>query len=116
MAAKQQVIRRVQHSAVADFDEQLWPINCALLVLAGFAAGIIVATSPFEGAVWFKSGHFRLAILGATLVALFAGTYWLHRKRSVRRMQLAVLFSLMLNMGIEFWLYRTYLDLTVQRT
>jgi hypothetical protein len=29
-------------------------------------------------------------------------------------MQLAVLLSLLLNLGVEFWLYRTYLDLTVE--
>src|SRR5687768_5235990 len=107
-----QVIRTVQRRRLADFDEQLWPINCALLVLGGFVAGLIIATSDFDGGPLWHDGWFRLSLLGASLLALLGGTLYLHRKKAVRRMQLAVLLSLLFNLGIEYWLYQTYLRLT----
>ena len=48
MAAVVRKIRKVQTSKAADFDDQLWPINCATLILAGFVVGIVIATSDFS--------------------------------------------------------------------
>ncbi len=111
MANTRQVIRRVEHSSIADFDDQLWPINCVLLVLAGFVAGIVIATSQFTDVPVWQNGWFRLGILGVTLAVLFLGSWWLHR-RNVRRMQLAVLLSLLVNLGVEMWLYRSFMRLS----
>ncbi len=45
--ATQRTIRRVNSHYQHDFDEQLWPINVALLVLAGFVGGLILTYSDF---------------------------------------------------------------------
>ena len=39
MAKRKRTIRRLELARPADFDDQLWPINCAILILAGVVAG-----------------------------------------------------------------------------
>jgi hypothetical protein len=48
MPPPKRTIRRIQTSKAGDFDDQLWPINCALLILAGFVTGIVIAVSDFR--------------------------------------------------------------------
>jgi len=43
---KRTVIRRFVPERLADFDEQVWPVNIAILVFAGFVTGIVLATTP----------------------------------------------------------------------
>src|SRR5688572_28278508 len=114
MAATRKVVRQLERPSPGGFDEQLWPINCMLLVLGGYVAGIIIATSSFEGGPLWQNGWVRLSFLAATVVALFVGTWWLHRRQHVRRMQLAVLLSLLLNLGIELWLYSLHMNLPIR--
>src|SRR5436305_2060028 len=71
MPAPKQTIREIRHIPPGGFEEQLWPINMALLVLSGMVAGWILATLPFQAEVWWRSGWVWLAaenpeIAGAT--------------------------------------------------
>jgi hypothetical protein len=113
--AKRNVIRQVEAPGVVEFDDQLWPINCALLVLAGFAAGNIIATSDFDTPHPLMNGWVRLATLGLVLVGLLLGTLYLKRKRAVRRMQLAVLLSLLLHLWLGMGLRLGYLAIRPQQ-
>ena len=50
MANIRRVVRKVPPSAAHYFDEQLWPIYIALVVLGGFLMGVTLAYQPLAGA------------------------------------------------------------------
>lgn len=95
----QPVVRRVASRSIADFDDQTWPVNVVLLILGGCLAGILSAHADFETPVLVHNGWVQLAALGLTMLALAMGAFLLRQKMQ-RRMQLAVLISLL----THFWL------------
>jgi len=66
-------VRKIETARASTFDEQLWPINVALVVLAGFVGGCIVALSSFEDARPLYNGWARLATLGLSVGLLMWG-------------------------------------------
>ncbi len=83
-------------SRTAGIDEQLWPIVCATMVLAGILGVIVSANSDFEEQSLFLNGYTHLAGLGcaAALVIFIASQL----KGAVRRTaELAILLSLVLH-------------------
>src|SRR3712207_530768 len=99
-------IRKIKTVAPADFDEQLWPINVALLVLFGFVAGTILALSDFHEPRLLHNGWFHLGTLCATMVLLLCGAIWLGG-RAGRRLQLGALASLLIHLclGLQLYVY-----------
>ncbi len=86
------------------FDEQMWPINCAILILAGFLVGIVKAGSDFDEPRLLLNGYTHLAG-----VALLAGVACLlaYRLRGAtrRRIQLCVLLSLLVHLSLAVYVY-----------
>ncbi len=100
------VLREVHPAPAVPFDDRLWPINVLLAILGGFEAGVIIASSDFQTTDIVRNGWFRLGILAFILLALVLGIVWL-QGRMQRRMQLAVLASLLLHLwfswGMQHW-------------
>ena len=96
-----------------DFDDRLWPINLALLVLAGFIAGVIVAKSDFQTPFILSNGYLHLGALAAIVGVLLWGVARFGA-RMQRRLQLGVFVSLL----VHFWLcmlsYNVYLSLAAR--
>ena len=65
MAKFRRVITKVERARQFGFDEQLWPVNLALLVLAGFVAGIIIVQGGWDDPRLLHNGWVRLMTLGA---------------------------------------------------
>ena len=65
-----QQIRKIRTAGIADFDDQLWPVNVTILILAGLSAGIVYATSEFDDPRVFQNGYTRLGC-----VALVSGVF-----------------------------------------
>lgn len=103
-------IRKVQTSKVADFDDQLWPINCAIVILAGFVVGIVIATSDFTTDRIIYNGWARLISVAAMMGLLFWGVVLLQGKM-VRRLQLCILISLLAHLWMAVYLHQQYLEL-----
>jgi len=114
MAGTSTTIRKVQVSKVADFDDQLWPINCAILILAGFVAGIVIATSDFSDPKILYNGWTRLLSVGVLMALLFSGVTWPQGKM-LRRLQFCILIRLLVQLWIAMYLHREYLELVYQR-
>ena len=114
MPAKSPRIRKVQTAGGADFDDQLWPINCAIVILAGFVAGIVIATSEFDDPRLLYNGWARLVSVGVMMGLLFAGVAWLQGKM-LRRVQLCVLLSLLAHLVLVVYLRDQYLALLAER-
>ncbi|MEX1224716.1 MAG: hypothetical protein WEA31_09235, partial [Pirellulales bacterium] len=95
MAKIRRIIRRIKQDHPAAFDEQLWPVNLAIFVLAAFCSGLLLATSNFDDAPFIRNGWtylsatWLIAIGTMVFTAKFGG-------RHARRMQLSAVLSLIL--------------------
>jgi hypothetical protein len=105
MPQSRRVIRRVEPSAYHTFDEDLWPINVALIVLAGIAAGMIIGVSDLNDPRWYYNGWFRLGTLIVTTSVLIGSTFLFSSSRSRRGIQLAAVLSLLVHMIVVGVLY-----------
>ncbi|HUY34354.1 MAG TPA: hypothetical protein VMV69_16530 [Pirellulales bacterium] len=108
-----QIVRRVPSARLGDFDEQLWPVNVLLLILAGFVAGIIAAQSDFDTPRVLYNGWCRLGVLGLIVAALAWGVMrldgWMRR-----RLQFGVFLSLLVHLWLSMITYHVYLGLFEQ--
>ena len=88
-------IRKLEPPSAGDFDEQLWPVNFALILVGACIAGWILATADFYADVWWHSGWFLLFALVASTGSLCVlaayvggaaadGCNWPHSLVSVR--------------------------------
>ncbi len=86
----------ISRSGRPGIDEQLWPIVCATMVLAGILGVIVVANSDFDEDRVFLNGYTHLAGLGvaAALLILIAARLKGAARRTV---ELAILLSLALH-------------------
>ena len=98
--------------AVAEFEEQLWPIHCTIFVLTGFVVGIVIARSDFNPAEanWWQSGYVHLGFV-VTMAGLLLWLVTLLHARVVRRVFFCVLFSLLVHLGLMVYLHGRYLAL-----
>ena len=115
MPAIRRVVHRVPTSDYHTFDDELWPVNVALVVLAGFVAGAIIAVSRFNDPRWFFNGWFRLTTLVVTTGLLIWVVTKLHSRRVRRAMQLAAVLSLIVHLIVVVVLYnQRFADLEEQ--
>src|SRR5580698_390890 len=87
------------------FDEQVWPINVALVVLAGFVAGSIVALSTFDDPRWLYNGWVRLATLAISVGLLIFAVNFVDSRRLRRNLQLAIVLSCLFHVVLMIVLY-----------
>jgi hypothetical protein len=99
---------------LADFDEQLWPVNLLLFVFSACVAGIIVAKSDFHTPRLVANGWCQLGALGVIVAALAWGIVRLEG-RVQHRMQLGVFLSLLLHLGLCMVSYNLHLSALAQR-
>jgi hypothetical protein len=108
MAVKPSNTHKTVLARAADFDEQLWPINCLIAVLAAFAIVVVVATSNFDAPSLLDNGWTRVAGILVTMALLVVGVWRLNRKM-LRRLQFCILVSLLFHGGAAVYLHETYL-------
>lgn len=99
---------------LADFDEQLWPVNLLLLLLAACLAGVIVVKSDFAAVRWVNNGWLHLAALAAIVTVLAWGIVRL-QGRVRRRMQFGVFLSLLVHLWLCLLSYNLHLSTIAQR-
>lgn len=94
---------------IRHFDEQRWPINSAISAMVGFVAGVLVATTyDFNDPRVLHNGWVRLAsVLVMVGVLIWGATARQGRIR--HRIQLCVLLSLLVHLGLAIYLHDRYL-------
>lgn len=102
-------VRKIEPAPRADFDDQSWLINCALLILAGSIVGVVAAVSDFDDPRLLYNGYVRLGLVGLIVLALFAAIRWLEG-RVLRRVQFCILVSLLVHFWIDVYLISSYLE------
>src|SRR5262245_51206177 len=97
MARIRRIVRKVPPPGGRYFDEQLWPIYIALVVLGGFLMGVSAAYLPLAGVAWYRTAW--PSLVGVPLVvaaAMFA--FRLIDNRLVRRsLQLSIVLCAILH-------------------
>ncbi|MFW6125195.1 MAG: hypothetical protein ACOC46_03520, partial [Pirellulales bacterium] len=106
-------IHQIEPGRGGEIDEQQWPINVALTLLAAFVVGVVAAVSDFDDPRLLYNGWARLIGVGLTMGALLAAMTWL-RQRLLRRIQLGVLLSLLFHLGLAFYLHQQYLRILAE--
>jgi len=93
-----------------EFDEQFWPINVAILVLAACVAGVVVTQGEFSltDGRWLHNGSVQLALVVLLLGILVWAAAWL-QAHAVRRVQLCILISLLVHLWLVMYLHAQYL-------
>ena len=114
MAEERQRIQKVDRTSAVDFDEQQWPINLAIVILAAFVAGLVIATSDFQDSRLLHNGWARLIGVGISVGLLFWGVALLQGKM-VRRLQLCIILSLLFHLWLSIYLHDQYLALMAER-
>jgi hypothetical protein len=106
--------RRGAALGLADFDEQLWPVNLLLFVFAACVAALIIAKSDFTAPQLLANGWCHLGILAAIVGSLAWGVARLDR-RVQRRMQLGVFLSLLVHLWLCLLSCNIYLSAIARR-
>src|SRR5579872_3656944 len=96
MVSERHTIRKIEFSEPHDFDEQLWPVNLALVLAGGCMAGLIWAICDFRTPVLFENGYFWMTVLLVSVFGLGGLAVYLGG-RSGRRLQMAAFLSLALH-------------------
>ncbi len=96
MDSLRHVVRRLEPAERLEFDEQLWPVNLALMLACGCVAGMIWAIGDFQTPVWYESGYFWMTVLLASVLGLGGLAVYLGGK-TARRLQMAAFLSLALH-------------------
>ncbi len=105
------VVRKIVNEHLGDFDEQVWPVNLAILVFAGFVTGIVLATTEdFFDPRLLYNGFFRLGVIAVLVIGLLFSTARL-KAPTARRIQFCVVLSLFLHMILAVFLREQYLKL-----
>jgi len=92
-------IRRVETAREVDFDDQIWPINVAILILSAFVAGWIIASMPFDEPRLLFNGWFLLGTLSLTVGGSIYAVWRLRGKVRHR-----VLFCAVLSLLVHVWI------------
>lgn len=94
--------KRVTIDRPASLDEQVWPVNVAILVLAAFVQGIIIARLRFDDPDVWHNGWTWTATLAATIGLGLWGITKIKAPSSQRRVQLATALSLIFHLALLF--------------
>src|SRR5437588_3148750 len=81
MDTQRHAVRKLDFSESNDFDEQLWPVNLALVLACGCVAGMIWAICDFQTPVWYENGFFWMFVLVASVVSFGGLALWRWRCR-----------------------------------
>ncbi|MGA2030981.1 MAG: hypothetical protein ABSG68_01890 [Thermoguttaceae bacterium] len=88
---------RSGRARLVGFDDQAWPVNCAAVILAAFIAGLVIGWGNFRDPRLHANGWVQLGAVGTLLALLLSAGSWLQGKMQ-RRLQLAVLISLLIHL------------------
>ena len=94
MAKTRRVIRRVRAERPSGFDEQLWPVDVALIVLGAFLVGVNLAYLNFFDHRWYANAITWLIVAPVLVIGGMAALRFVSNRLVRRGMQLAMVVSI----------------------
>lgn len=93
MAEIRRVVRKLETPHDAAIDEQLWPVNVALVVLGGFSLGVTLAYLRFDAPSWWSNAWTYVLLIPLIVGGAMAALAYINNKLFRRSMQLALIAS-----------------------
>jgi hypothetical protein len=100
MAKIRRIIRKVEPPHEAALDEQLWPVNLALVVLGAFSLGATLAYLRFDDPTWWKNAWTYVVLTPLVVCGAMLAFRLVDNKLFRRSMQLAVVASAMAHLAM----------------
>lgn len=98
MAKIRRIIRRVAEFHGDYFDEKVWPLYIALVVLGAFLMGVSAAYLKYTGVPWYANAITSLVVIPLAVAAFMIGFRYVDNRLVRRSMQLAVVVSAILHL------------------
>jgi len=95
-------------SRAVPFEDRAWPVNLALLVLAGLSAWVIWQRGDFEDPRWWANGRSWLAAVGIATLVLMGLATRVRARRFRRGLLLAALISMIYHVALIAGLETTH--------
>lgn len=95
MAKIRRIIRKLPAPEQKAFDEQLWPVNVALLVLASFLVGMTLAYRRFDDPVWYANAATWLVGIAVFTAFTMLALRFVKSRTLNRVVQLATILSIL---------------------
>ena len=105
MTQSTRTARKLAPPPIDAFDDRLWPITALLVVLALVVGSTIVYTGDFETTLIWANAWVHLGMLAVVMLFVAVASFFLHG-RLQRRMQLALVFSLLLHVWLSLVSHR----------
>jgi hypothetical protein len=100
---------------VVTFDDQRWPVNVAIAILASFAAAPLIARGRFDDPRPLANTWTHLGLLAIGALLVMWGASRIGRRRVRRRLQLATLVSLIFHLSFIAALHSERFDRFAER-
>jgi hypothetical protein len=93
MAKIRRIIRKLETPHDAALDEQLWPVNLALVVLGAFSLGATLAYLRFDDPRWWANAKLYLFAIPIVVAGAMVALRFINSRGFRRSMQLAIVLS-----------------------
>src|SRR5436305_9688365 len=103
------VVRKVPPSEAHYFDEQLWPVFIALVVLGSFLMGVSLAYLPLSGAIWYRTAWPSLIAIPLIVAAAMVLLSRIDNRLVRRSVQLSLVLCAILHVAMIVQMIETQL-------
>ena len=98
MAKSRRIIRKVPKAQDTAFDDQMWPVDVALIILGAFLAGAVLAYLRFDTFNVFTNAITYLLLIPMVVGGSMVGLRYVGNRLVRRTMQLALIISVMVHL------------------
>jgi hypothetical protein len=107
MAKIRRVLRKVDQRGARYFDEQLWPIYIALVVLGGFLMGVAAAYGRFSGVPWYLNAWLAILSIPVCILGVMVAFQYIDNRTVRRSLQLSIVLCAILHVAMIVQLVET---------
>jgi hypothetical protein len=107
MAKLRRIVRKVARPSGDYFDEKIWPVYIALVVLGAFLMGVSAAYLKFSGVPWYANAITSLVTIPIVVGGFMIAFRYIDNRLVRRSMQLAVVVSAILHLAMVVHMIET---------
>lgn len=109
MAKLRRIIRKVPARRGDYFDEKIWPVQIALVVLGAFSMGVSAAYLSFREAPWYENALTYLVLIPLLVVGFMVAFHFIQQQWLRRSMQLSIVLAAIIHVALVVQLKETIL-------
>jgi hypothetical protein len=107
MAKLRRIIRKVNIAVGDSFDEQIWPVYIALVVLGGFLMGISAAYLKFSNTPWYANAITSLVAIPLVVGGFMVAFSFIDNRTIRRSMQFSIVLCAILHVALVVQMLQT---------